>query len=65
MKIGIIEWFDSSIGKGTKTYSPYIKMGKNKKDIMFSKDGRPIFFYSRKDAKEYAKDWISEQESKP
>ena len=61
MKVGTIEWEDN--GKATGTFAPYIERGKNEKNIMFSKDGGALAFSTRKEARDYAKNWISEQDT--
>jgi hypothetical protein len=61
MKIEVIEWEEN--GVGTNTYSPVIINGKNK--TMFHEKGKPKFFYTKKAAREFAKDWILKQETKP
>lgn len=63
MKIGIIEWENN--GKLTGTYTPYIITDTDVKNIMFTKDGKPLYFYSRKQTKEYTQKWISEREIEP
>lgn len=59
--VGVIEWIDN--GAPTGIYAPYILVGKNKPK-MISKDGRPVFFYSRKEAMEFGKKWLKDNESK-
>jgi len=61
MKIEVIEWEENGVPTGT--YSPVVFNGKQK--TMFHEKGKPKYFYSRKEAREFAKDWISKQESKP
>lgn len=61
MKIEVIEWEEN--GVGTKTYSPVIFNGEKK--TMFHEKGKPKFFYTKKQAREFAKDWVSKQETKP
>jgi hypothetical protein len=60
--IEVIEWINN--GEATGTFSPYIIKGKEK-PIMIAKDGRPLIFYSRKDARRFANDWLIEQKCKP
>ena len=59
--IGVIEWINN--GEPTGTFSPYITKGKEKPK-MIAKDGRPVIFYSRKDARKFANDWLIEQKTK-
>ena len=58
--IGVIEWIDN--GRETRTFSPYIVKGKEN-PIMICKDGKPLIFNSRKDARKFANDWLIEQKN--
>lgn len=50
---GVIEWEKSGVLTGK--FSSYIKIGRNP-IRMFLKDGKPLEFDTRKEAKKYAKE---------